>query len=437
MSALMFAGLKGDAKVVNILLEHGANVNMQKKNGWTALMLTIAGMNVNFETVELLLKNGGSANNQGSDGWSALMLACQNQYTEIARLLLECGADVNMKNKFNGLTALMIASRDGAIKTVKLLLEHGANVNLKDINGLSALEFASKSQLTEIVKLLVECEAIAAKFSPTVLLIGDLSAETTIKVTNSEQHFSWLEYGLHLDIPQNSLPEDVEQCVIRFKVSISGDYQLPQDVHLVSAVYSIKCVPKFQFSKLVTLKIQHCAKQENLHKLCFVRSPKAGSSFQIFPSKNHSQNVNCIFSNDSTYCFIKLDRFCDIATAQKGSGERDYRANIYRQVEDARSHNIYFTILWNINAHDEVNAWIQITSYLSIMLCKFHIQLVSEYYREKNIAFDHDQRIVFEESQIKLDIPFPSSVGISTENKEWRILSVTPPLVSMQIKLIP
>ena len=41
------------------------------------------------------------------------------------------------------------------------------------------------------------------------------------------------------------------------------------------------------------------------------------------------------------------------------------------------------------------------------------------------------QRVEFEESQIQLDIPFPSAEGIkSTSDDSWRILSLSPPLVS-------
>ena len=41
-----------------------------------------------------------------------------------------------------------------------------------------------------------------------------------------------------------------------------------------------------------------------------------------------------------------------------------------------------------------------------------------------------DQIVEFEESQIQLDIPFPSTEGLkATFNDDWRILSLSPPLV--------
>jgi hypothetical protein len=43
----------------------------------------------------------------------------------------------------------------------------------------------------------------------------------------------------------------------------------------------------------------------------------------------------------------------------------------------------------------------------------------------------HDQPIEFEDNQIELDIPFPSSKGIVSDDKAWRILSLAPPVVRL------
>ena len=45
------------------------------------------------------------------------------------------------------------------------------------------------------------------------------------------------------------------------------------------------------------------------------------------------------------------------------------------------------------------------------------------------MKLESDQRIEFEESAIELDIPFPSTEGVTTPDQAWKILSLTPPVV--------
>ena len=72
------------------------------------------------------------------------------KYVEIARLLLEKGADVNAHERF-GRTALMAAASSGAPEMVQLLLDKGAKVEAKDIYGTTALMIAARRNSVEIV----------------------------------------------------------------------------------------------------------------------------------------------------------------------------------------------------------------------------------------------------------------------------------------------
>ena len=180
--------------------------------------------------------------------------------------------------------------------------------------------------------------------------IENLTAKTSVLVTNSEQLFSWDEYGLSLHIPENSLPDNLQQCSIHIKATIMGDYQLPQDTHLVSAVYRIKCVPKCRFSQPLTLEIQHCAKPENTSKLCFIRSTS---------TSHHDERINFDavagnFSSRNSYGFIELNSFCRYGVGQKGTEDRDYCASCHYCKVPSKDLKIYFSIMWNIKAHNEV-----------------------------------------------------------------------------------
>ena len=169
-------------------------------------------------------------------------------------------------------------------------------------------------------------------------------------MTNSEKLFSWDECDLDLYIPENSLPTNLQQCSIHIKATIIGDYQLPQDTHLVSAVYWIECVPKCQFSRPLTLKIQHCAKPDSASQLCFVKASsmhysEEDVSFEIIPGD---------FPQRSSYGFIELDSFFGgYGVGKKGAKERLYCASTHYS-EEHKGQKIHFTIFWNTKVHNKV-----------------------------------------------------------------------------------
>ena len=84
-------------------------------------------------------------------GWTSLLWASANGHKSTVKLLLDHGADVNLKNN-NGGTALIRASRRGHESAVKLLLEYGADVNLRNKYDDTPLIYASRHET--IAKLL-------------------------------------------------------------------------------------------------------------------------------------------------------------------------------------------------------------------------------------------------------------------------------------------
>jgi ankyrin repeat protein len=92
-------------KGVNDALERGANVNVRDevKWGWTVLM-TAASIG-NLEIVKLLVEHGADVNLKNVKGNTALILAAQNDNFNIVKYLVEKGADVKIKNEY-GKTAL-------------------------------------------------------------------------------------------------------------------------------------------------------------------------------------------------------------------------------------------------------------------------------------------------------------------------------------------
>lgn len=156
--ALHYCVSHSNFAVVKLLLDTGLcetdNVN---KAGYTPVMLaalTAAESPDDLEVAEQLLKLGDVNARSRQAGQTALMLAVSHGRVAMAKLLLSCGADVNVQDR-EGSTALMCASEHGHIHITRLLLETGlCDTSFKDKNGQTALTVAEGAAQQEIVDIL-------------------------------------------------------------------------------------------------------------------------------------------------------------------------------------------------------------------------------------------------------------------------------------------
>jgi len=160
-TALMLAIKTGDLPVVEMLVNAGANVNAHETfHNQTALMWAAASPKNAPEMVKLLLAKGADVKPraQFSDwpsqissepraqyrpvgGLTALLYAARGGCYECVESILAAGADINTPTP-EGVTALMLALDNEHNDVAKLLLDHGANPNLWDWWGRTALYIA-------------------------------------------------------------------------------------------------------------------------------------------------------------------------------------------------------------------------------------------------------------------------------------------------------
>lgn len=137
---LPVAAMTGNLKVMQLLLDSGANVNSTMKPsgaGRTALME--AALNNRGEIIELLISKGADVNQRESEsGYSALHYAAQFGAQEIMEILLDNGADPNLQAK-NGWTPMHTTVRYGDFGAYGILQDYGADVDAVDREGLTPL----------------------------------------------------------------------------------------------------------------------------------------------------------------------------------------------------------------------------------------------------------------------------------------------------------
>jgi ankyrin repeat protein len=108
-------------------------------------MLIAAVQSCDSRAVQKLLAQGADVNAQDENTITVLMYAtdCGNKSPELFHLLLDNGADPNMRApRYRGTTPLIAAAMEGFPDQVKALLEKGADPRQVDDAGKTALMYA-------------------------------------------------------------------------------------------------------------------------------------------------------------------------------------------------------------------------------------------------------------------------------------------------------
>ncbi len=147
---LVAAAERDDLTEVRRLLDGGTPVNASNSILGKTALLAAAGQG-RVEVARLLLERGADVNAR-SGGWTPLPLALSSGVTsEVALLLVEHGADVNAREPDLQRTALMMAASAGEVALVRALLRVGADVSARDADGKTALDVASTAAIAALL----------------------------------------------------------------------------------------------------------------------------------------------------------------------------------------------------------------------------------------------------------------------------------------------
>jgi uncharacterized protein len=147
----------GDVEVVKSYLAAGGDPNVRGKRGQTALMLCIWGAR-SYEVAKLLVEAGAdlTAREEGS-GWRPLTYAAVNCCDDILRFLFDRGDTVAADG--SDWKALLFAVQYRCPATVAMLLEHGAAVDARDDAGMTSLMRAARNSDAATLSVLLDSGA--------------------------------------------------------------------------------------------------------------------------------------------------------------------------------------------------------------------------------------------------------------------------------------
>jgi ankyrin repeat protein len=178
VSPLMLACYYKKADVIDVLLKYAGNinlfeaaaagkfdvlahlifnkpesVNLYAPDGFTALGL--ASYFGQFEAARYLVLKGADVNLPSNNGYNVFPLhsATAGNYTDIARMLVENGAKVNIKQQA-GVTPLHSAAQNGNLDLLIMLLENGAQVDIRMEGGKLPADLAREKGFDDIAEIL-------------------------------------------------------------------------------------------------------------------------------------------------------------------------------------------------------------------------------------------------------------------------------------------
>ncbi|XP_013911025.1 PREDICTED: ankyrin repeat and SOCS box protein 16 [Thamnophis sirtalis] len=191
-----------------LLLEYGALVNQKSRDGH-ASPLHVASRNGLEDHVKLYLCYGANIAHRNREGETALNTACANadrpegagRYYQVVKQLLDGGANVQIAGRKNH-TPLHNACSNCHIGIVELLLQHGAEVNIRNCAGntpmdcaLQAVEDYLEEEPEKVIVMLLNHGA--ASINPKMLKFCASSPRSMEIILNSYDRVlscdSWVE----------------------------------------------------------------------------------------------------------------------------------------------------------------------------------------------------------------------------------------------------
>ncbi len=171
---LITSSREGSLLMVKDLIKNGSKIHGEINDGDNSAKsaLWMASCYGHVEIVNELINAGANIEMEDKDGWTSLMCASYYGKIKVVNELIKAGADIEAINRRYGKNSLILACKNGHIEIIKALIKSGANIETKDNRGYTALGCIelelregklSKSKFEEIKIILLEGKNVSAE----------------------------------------------------------------------------------------------------------------------------------------------------------------------------------------------------------------------------------------------------------------------------------
>ena len=152
--------------MIKLLVEAGADMGIQNASGRSVLQESIKDSGFSADAIaKFLIHAGAPLFTKDDEDWTALHQASQDGQTELTRILLDKGLDLEAvtanQNVWNlsvtkHATPLLLAVHKGRTQTVQFLISRGANVQAANYDGDQSIHIACYYGYLPLVKILLD-----------------------------------------------------------------------------------------------------------------------------------------------------------------------------------------------------------------------------------------------------------------------------------------
>jgi ankyrin repeat protein len=170
LAPLHGAARQRDSNMIEFLIAHGADVNERDSDGWTPL--AHAAFRNHVPSIEVLAAAGADVD-AGAPGFTPLSIALAEGKLFAAKGLLDVGASVDKASGEDALTPLMLIASlrqvegraaslsqgPSSVEIARMLIDRGADVNAKSSKGVTPLMVAAAHDNPPVIGVLVQAGA--------------------------------------------------------------------------------------------------------------------------------------------------------------------------------------------------------------------------------------------------------------------------------------